>query len=137
MLVHFPIAFFIGALVLEIVSLIFRKETLHQTAVTLFLLGAFTSVFAVVTGWEEAEELRLRHQVLDFHKVFAFLTLGISWLSLLILWFFRNKAEVSRQFFAVVVFLTAFCVMGAAYNGGRLVYEYGVGVSQGYIEIQH
>lgn len=136
MLIHFPIAFFIGALGLELVSLIFRNESLHRTAVHLYLLAAFTSVFAVLTGWEEAESLHLRHQVLNFHKTFAFLTLGISWASLPLLWFFRKREDLSRQFFAVVVILCAFCVVGAAYNGGRLVYEYGVGVQQSYIEIQ-
>ena len=88
MVVHFPIALFISAMVLEILSRIFKKESLHQTALQLFIFATFITPFVALTGlWEANEEHLVRHRVLDLHKFFAFATMILSLLSLGVLWF--------------------------------------------------
>ena len=47
MLVHFPIALFTIVLFLEILSLTFKKEILHQSALTMYILAAFMSPLVV------------------------------------------------------------------------------------------
>lgn len=131
MVVHFPIALFISALSLEVLSLISKKESLHQTAKHLYVLAAIVTPFVVRTGFMEADELHLHHPVLEWHENFALLTMWTSLLSLPILWLFKKK--IPRHFrlvFLVFLVLIVSSVSLAAYNGGRLVYEYGVGVEQ-------
>src|SRR3989338_3466041 len=85
MVVHFPVALFLSALLFEIISVFSRKETLHQTAVSIYTLAVAAVPFAVITGLWEAEEWNLtNHKVFLQHRNFAFLTLGISLISFFI-----------------------------------------------------
>ena len=130
-LVHFPIAFFMGALGLEIISLVFKKESLHKAAVTLFVMATVITPLVVWSGLEEAEHLNLHHPVLDTHKRFALLTMWGSLATLPFLWFAqrRNKA-IFRIIFLICLLVFAIFVTITGHNGGRMVYEYGVGVDQ-------
>ena len=130
MIVHFPIALFVCALIFEILSLAFKKESFHHTAINLFVFAVLAAPFGVLTGLEEAEEHHLvSHPVLNLHKVFAFSTMIFSALSLLFLWFLKKKNSLSfRPIFLVCLIVTVSFVSIAAYNGGRLVYDYGIGI---------
>ena len=130
MVVHFPIALFISALGVEVLSLVFKKDAWHQTALHLYVLATLTAPFAVMTGLREADELQLKHRVLDLHKNFGLLTMGISLVSLAVLWFFSKKNPAYfRIVFIVVLLLAVGFVSLTGFNGGRLVYEYGVGIA--------
>jgi uncharacterized membrane protein len=67
--------------------------------------------------------------VLDRHRFFAFATLWTSWAALLLLWFFR-RAHYFRKIFLFFLILCGTWVFLAGHFGGRMVYEYGVGVEQ-------
>ncbi len=128
-LVHFPIALFISALGLEILSLLLKKKSLHQTAVHIYILAACVTPLAVKTGLWEAEALHLKHNILDWHRLFALWGMWVSLISLPLLWFIRERgAKYFRIIFPVVLLAVVALVTLAAYNGGRMVYEYGVGV---------
>ena len=127
--VHFPIALFISALGLEVVSLILAKEILHRTAFHIYILAICLAPFTVLTGLLEANELHLNHPILTIHRTFAFCTLGISLMSLPILEFAKSQGpKTFRIFFLIFLLLVVSSVVITAYNGGRMVYEYGVGV---------
>ena len=130
-LVHFPIAFFIGALGLEIASLVFKKENWHRAAIVIFVMAAAVTPLVVWSGLEEAEHLNLHHPVLYMHKRFALLTMWGSLAALPVLWFAhrRNKAAFRIIFLICLLIFTIFVTI-TGYNGGRMVYEYGVGVDQ-------
>lgn len=129
MLVHFPIALFFSSLIFEIFSLLFRKEHLHQTSFNLFVFAIICTPFALLTGFREAQELHLKHHVLDIHQTFAYATFISSLCGLLILWYIRKKNQPAfRKLFLVILICVACCVSVTAYNGGRMVYEYAVGV---------
>ncbi len=128
MLVHFPIALFLSALILQILGLIAKKESLFKTAWHLYVLAVFFTPLTVFTGLREADHLNLHHPILAWHKNFALVTLGFSSTMLLLLLVIMKK--YSRYFklvFTIVLFLTAGLTILTAYNGGRLVYDYGVG----------
>lgn len=131
MLVHFPIALFVGALGMEILSVLFRREDLHRTAVHMCVLGVSLLPLVVWTGLEEAEELKINHPVAVLHKNLALGTAGVSFISILSLLFsFKKFVRYFRLIFVVFLLLVVGLTAATAYNGGRLVYEYGVGVEE-------
>ncbi len=128
-LVHFPIALFMSALGLEILSLLFRKDALHRTAVHIYVLAAFISPVVVLTGLQEVWHEHLHHPVLDIHQRFGLLTMFGSLATLPILWVLQKRnSKLFRAVFAASVIMIFIFVTVTAYNGGRMVYEYGVGV---------
>ena len=129
--VHFPIALFVSALGLEAASILWRKESLHQTAFHLYVLAACLAPFTVLTGWREAEELHLQHRILDIHRSFALLTMGGSLFSLPFLWFIQKKTpQAFRITFLLCLILIVGFITVTAYNGGRMVFEYGIGIEK-------
>ena len=129
--IHFPIALFIGAMGMEVLSLIFKKDNLHRTALHMYIFATVITPFVVLTGLQEAEHLHLHHPVLTIHKNFALLTMWGSLVSLPILWLAKKKEEkVLRIVFIVFLLMLAAFVSITGYNGGRMVYEYGVGTEQ-------
>ena len=130
MLVHFPIALFITAFGLEILSWIFKKDSLHQAAVIVYVLAAISTPVTAWTGLQEQWEDHLHHPVVYLHRNLALLTAGTSLISLPILWLSKKSQKKFRAIFAICVFLTMTFVSLAGYNGGRLVYEYSIGVEE-------
>ena len=59
--IHFPIALFIGAVGMEVLSLIFRKDNLHRTALHMYIFATVITPFVVLTGLQEPGHLRLNH----------------------------------------------------------------------------
>ncbi len=131
-IVHFPIALFVTALGLQVASLILKKESLHSAAILIYVLATCVAPFVVWTGLEEAEHLNLvSHPVLNLHRRFALITLWGSLATLPVLWFLkRRNVRNFQMIFLLVVIVIAFSVSITAYHGGRMVYEYGVGVEE-------
>ena len=129
--IHFPIAVFIGAMGMKVLSLIFKKDNLHRTALHMYIFATVITPFVVLTGLQEADHLHLHHPVLTIHKSFALLTMWGSLVSLPILWLAKKKEEkVLRIVFIIFLLMLAAFVSVTGYNGGRMVYEYGVGMEQ-------
>ena len=132
MVIHFPVALFVTALLFEIGSIFSRKEVLRQVAASIYTLAVATVPFAVITGLWEAEEWNLTtHKVFVQHRNFAFLTLGISLISFFFVTRGKRQPRNQRQktFFLALLILSA-CVAVTAFYGGQLVYEYGIGVEE-------
>lgn len=132
MLVHFPVALFTTALLLEGIGLFTKKEHFHQAALNIYILGAVAAPLAVQTGLWEAQEWHLvKHPVFELHRLFAFATMFVSLASLpLLLILKEKKAKSFRKVFIILLILVACLVSSAAYHGGRLIYDYGIGVEQ-------
>lgn len=131
MVVHFPIALLVTALGLELSSHLFKRESLHRSALQIFILAALVTPLVVRTGLWEAERLHLSHPVLELHQNFALWTMWTALMSCPILWYLK-KAEAKFFhifFFLVLISLVSFVSL-TAHQGGRMVYEYAVGVEQ-------
>ena len=127
--VHFPVALFISAVLFELVGLIFHKESLQKTAFQLYIFATLITPWIVVTGLLEADRLNLHHPLLEAHQKFAFLTMWVSLMSLPVVWVIRR--EFTKYFpviFLVVLIVTAGGVILTGDRGGHMVYEYGVGM---------
>ena len=108
-----------------------KKDSLHRTAFHMYILATVITPFVVLTGLQEAEHLHLSHPILTIHRNFALLTMWGSLVSLPIFWLAKKKGEkVLRIVFIVFLLMIAAFVSIAGYNGGRMVYEYGVGMEQ-------
>lgn len=131
-LVHFPIALFISAMGLEILAVVFKKENLEQASWINFCLGALIMPVVVLTGLLEAKHLNLSHRIADIHKIFAFWAFGVSSVSTIGLWIIKKKCpkRLFKNLFFVSLILVVILVLICSYYGGRLVYEYGVGVAE-------
>lgn len=129
--IHFPIALFISAMGLEVMSLLLKKEDLHKTAVNIYILATIMVPFVVWTGLSEAAQLHLNHPILAAHKRFALLTMWGSLTSLPIFWFIKKKSHKAfRIIFLLATLIITVFVSYAGHNGGRMVYEYGVGIEK-------
>ena len=130
-LVHFPIALIISAMGMQGLGLILKKDFLCKGAWLMFVLAGIAIPVVVLSGLLEADHLHLYHPVLNAHKLFAFWAMGIALSALPILWFIRAKNNKYFQIMFLLVLFTVSTLIGlAAHQGGRMVYEYGVGVSQ-------
>ena len=129
-LVHFPIALFISAMGMEILSLILKKDHLHRTALHMYVLATVITPLIFLTGWQEAEHLHLHHPILYAHRNYALATLVVSWAGLGLMWVRRNDVPAARVTFRCACWLCAGLVLAAAYFGGEMVYDYGIGVAR-------
>lgn len=130
-LVHFPIALIISAMGMQVMGCLLRKDLLRNGAWLMFILGVLSVPVIIWSGLWEADRLHLNHPVLTAHKQFAFAAMGVSLGALPFLWIMRSKNMRFFQIVFLVVLIIVSSLLGlAAHQGGRMVYEYGVGVSQ-------
>jgi uncharacterized membrane protein len=131
LVVHFPIAFLMGAALFYFLSWIFRNQTFAMTAFLLLILGTLAAGAAVGTGLYGEEGVMVsrsvREHLLEVHEKLMLVTLGLS--VVLAAW-----ALIARPFpirkrwlflFSLLVLLGVLSV-GADY-GARMVYDYNAG----------
>lgn len=133
-IVHFPVAFLIGAALFGILALIFKsKRNVFKEALFWNLaLGVAGTVVAVITGLLEEESLVHNdtiHSILETHELLGFIFSGI-FLAVLI-WLILRKSKMKDIEFTgmVVVLILSTGLLGySAHLGGKMVYEQGAGV---------
>lgn len=139
--VHFPIALFVTAVLLDIACLIRRRATwLDRAAVTLHALSVLGAGLAIWTGKLAAGEVGTVpsnvEALIGEHSDRAFFTL-IGFIGVLLLrfesfWRDRAEPEISFQQIRLVALVVeigvVWLLVETARRGGMLVYQYGVGV---------
>ena len=128
-LVHFPIALTISAMGMQALGVFLNKDSWRKGAWLMFILAVLSMPVIVLSGLWEADRLHLHHPVLDMHKRFALTAMWLSIAALPVLWFIRDK-RVFPILFLIFLMIVSGLLGLAAYQGGRMVYEYSVGVSQ-------
>lgn len=139
MLVHFPIAFILGAIAADVLSLVVRKwEWLRPMTVALYVVGGASTVVTYVTGTWAADSVSVSAQAQSVLTEHA----DLGWWTM---WFFGLYALVrlgatlwskTRGILAVQGGLLAVALGGAVLlyetgdRGAMMVYRYGVGVEQ-------
>ncbi len=127
--VHFPIALFFASLIFEMMGIIFKREDLHQCGFWVFHLAVISTPLAVVSGLWEANKHHLHHPVIDLHRNLGLLTMGEAIFLTLILWYVKKRLpSLFRGVYLISLLLIVMAVFLTAYQGGRLVYEYAIGV---------
>jgi uncharacterized membrane protein len=133
MTVHFAIALFVVAVLLDGAAVVARKPQYHAAAWINLTLGVLAATAAVTAGMTAETSVRVSHdvhQTLDTHKLLGFSGFGI--ILLLCAWRFALRGRFPQRSAAAL-----YCVLslaglgaigGAGYYGGELVYNHGVGV---------
>jgi uncharacterized membrane protein len=131
LVVHFPIAFLMGAALLYFSALIFRNDTLATTAFLLLILGAFSACVAAATGLYAKEgvmvSLSVREHLLKHHEQLMLATTGLS--IALTIWAVIARPFPKKKrgiFIFVIVIMLGIMTWGADY-GARMVYDYNAG----------
>lgn len=131
LVVHFPIAFLVGAALLFFLGWIFRNISFTTTGFLLLILGTLSAGVAVGTGLYAEDGVMVsrsvREHLLEPHEKFMLITLGSS--IALTIWALaaRPFPKKGRALF-LLFFLVLLGVMsvGADY-GARMVYDYNAG----------
>jgi uncharacterized membrane protein len=131
LVVHFPIAFLVGAALFYFLSWVLRNQAFATTAFLLLILGTFAAGAAVGTGLYGEEGVMVsrsvREHLLEVHEELMLVTLGLS--IVLTAWAFiaRPFPKKGRLLF-LLLFLVLLGIMtvGADY-GARMVYDYNAG----------
>ena len=133
LVIHFPIAFLMGAALLYFLAWLFRSDRFARSAFVVLVMGALSLAVAVATGLYAEQgvmiSLSVREHLLGPHKNAMLVTSAIC--AILAVW-----AIVARPFpkkgrllflFLLLVMIGAMTV-GADF-GGRMVYDYNAGGS--------
>jgi len=130
--VHFPIAFWVGALLFEALAVSRSSDEWHRSAARLLYLGTLMAFAAVGTGLlaeESVMEIGPEHEVMELHMVLMLISTSTA-VGLCMLAFFRRKnftAELRKLFLAGLVVLAVLLTVGSD-RGVQLVYQYATSV---------
>ena len=128
-LTDLPVALFVTALGLEVLSRVLKREDWHKFSFLLYILAIMSLPVVAAAGFWEEYRRHLHHHVLDEHKCAAFLTTGIAVFSLPFLWFIKKKAPpYFRSTFLLFLIVLTVCIVITAHYGGEMVFKYAVGV---------
>ena len=131
--VHFAIALFVMAALLDVAGAITRKQELHRFSWITLVCAAVAATAAVTAGL--SAELALKptheaHQTLDLHRTLGFASLG--GILLLATWRYTLRGGFPQRSAALVYLLLSAAsvgaVGGAGYYGGEMVYTHGAAV---------
>ncbi len=121
MMVHFPIAFLIGASLFLSLYLLFRNHSFELTSFYLLILGSLSSPFAMATGaltWWINYRLKLTHFVKRKIQLSALLLLFEI---ILVLWRSLARESLGPVYFIMVFILTLIVIL-LGYYGGQMTF---------------
>jgi len=130
--VHFPIAFWLAALMFEALAVWRSSDDLHRTAARLLYLGTLFAFFAAGTGLQAEEsvpETGPAHEVMELHQMLMLITTSVA-VGLSMLVFFRRHnftATLRKLFLAGLIVLAILLTVGSD-RGAQLVYQYATSV---------
>lgn len=142
--VHFPIAFFWGALALEGLAILYQ-ERLHIAATWMFYLGTFSAIVTLPTGFIAMNALAAAwplglsvtdHAYIHTHRNWMVAgTLVAIVLVLYLFWINRRQQWVSQRWrlLSGLAVLAVLIALGAD-RGARLVFEFGIGINPNVIK---
>jgi predicted heme/steroid binding protein/uncharacterized membrane protein len=121
MVVHFPIAFLMGASLFILLHLLFQNSSFEIVAFYLLILGAISSPFAMASGlftWWVNYRLKLTHFVK--RKIQLSILLLILEI-ILIIWRSSNQ-EISNPIYFILMLLLTPVVTLLGYYGGHMTF---------------
>lgn len=132
LVVHFPIAFLMGAALFYGLAWVFGKNSLSVTAFSMLVLGVLSAGAAVGTGLYAEDgvmvSFSVREHLLDAHEHYMFATLGLS--VVLRVWAVAARPSFPikrRPIFALLLLVMLAIMTLGADRGARMVYDYNAG----------
>jgi len=136
-IVHFPIAFLLLYIFIEILNLYFKSRSIKKFSLVILIFGVLGGIGSVLTGNLAYQLLetnssitQLHFSIIEKHEFFASITIWY-FLALLIYntFIFIKKKNESRLRYIFIIFIIfgAFLLYKTSNIGGMLVYKYGIG----------
>ncbi len=131
LVVHFPIAFLVGAALCYFLAWRLRKEQLATTAFLLLIAGALAAAAASGTGLYAEVGLMVsrsvRQHLLETHKKLMLVSTGVS--VLLAVWAAtaRPFPQKGRPLFLLVLLVLLVLMAFGSDYGARMAYDYNAG----------
>jgi len=131
LVVHFPIAFLMGAALFYFLSWIFRNQMFSNTAFLLLIVGTLAAGAAVGTGLYAKEgvmvSFSVRDHLLEPHEKLMLTTLGVA--IGLTIWAIvpRPFPQKKRLLFLFLLLVMLGIMTAGADYGARMVYDYNAG----------
>jgi len=129
--VHFPIAFWVGALLFEVIAMIRKNDELHRMARRLLYLGTLAAVAAVWTGLlaeGSVPEAGPAHEIMEIHRLLMLITTSLAVGLTMLAAFKRQMGGGLRKLFLLGLVVLAGLLAVGADRGAQLVYQYATGV---------
>lgn len=131
LVIHFPIAFLMGAALFYFLAWIFRKDHFAITGFSLLILGTLSLAVVVATGlWAEQGvmvHLSVRENLLVPHKKLMLLTSFLCVVTTIWAVAARPFPKKGRILFLILLLVVVGVMTLGADYGGRLVYDYNAG----------
>ena len=131
LVIHFPIAFLMGAAFLYVAAWLLRSDRFAYSAFVVLVLGALSLAVAVATGLYAEQgvmlALSVRDQLLRPHKTYMLATLAMC--TILTVWAIPGRPFPKRGrplFLFLLLVMIGVMTVGADF-GGRMVYDYNAG----------
>ena len=131
LVIHFPIAFLMGAALLYVAAWLLKRDSLAHSAFAVLVLGALSLAVAVATGLYAEQgvmlSLSVREHLLQTHKTAMLATLAIG--TMLTVWAVvaRPFPTKGRPLFLFLLLVMVGVMTVGADFGGRMVYDYNAG----------
>jgi len=131
LIVHFPIAFLLGAALLYLLAWLAKRESWAWTGLWLLALGTVGAAAAVASGLHGAEGVMVapsvREHLLVNHERIMLAVLGLSALLLVWAWLARPMPLWGAVVFLFLLLVLVVGLTVGADFGGRLVFDYNAG----------
>ena len=131
LVIHFPIAFLMGAALLYVAAWLLKSERFAHSAFMVLVLGALSLAVTVATGLYAEQgvmlSLSVRDHLLRPHKTYMLTTLGVC--TILTVWAMmaRPFPKKGRWLFLFLCLVMIGVMTVGADFGGRMVYDYNAG----------
>lgn len=137
MLVHFPIAIFVTAILLDVINLLWKKDWMRGTVLTLFVFSALSCFVTYLSGNQAIDivTVPMRAELTASHHADWALYTLLYFCTYAVIRAFCFRMNLDRKrFIAILLFFGALAggalIGKTADFGGKLVYKYGVGVQK-------
>ena len=131
-IVHFTIALFSVAVVLDILAYFTKKESFHTAAWINLIVAGSAAIFTVISGLLAEANVPhndAAHEIMETHETLGFFVLGA--ILILLTWriFLKGRFPAKGALWYVAIGVTGLVLMfTGAYYGGEMVYVHGVAV---------
>ena len=131
LVIHFPLAFLMGAALLYVAAWLVKRDGLAHSACVVLVVGALSLAVAVATGLYAEQgvmlSLSVREHLLQPHKTAMLATLALC--TMLTVWAMlaRPFPKQGRRLFLVLLLVMIGVMTVGADFGGRMVYDYNAG----------
>jgi uncharacterized membrane protein len=132
-LVHFVIAPLVIAIVFDFLWLIKKYDYFEKFSWYSLIIVGVSGILSVLSGLMAEENVIFPESslsIFEYHENMAFLL--IVFLAIQVLWRFSLKGKIPRKNSYLYFIVTSAClisVIATSYFGGKLVFDYGIGVN--------